>query len=140
MTYSGDSISGSLTPTFFILSVVAQLLFHLKSMPIPALVWVYCGIYSAPWAQQSQVYQEDSESPAEWEKRPSQLRGISHSVQTATLRCEWHSSEPLAEEKLNKIRAKSLGQSPKSTIDGEMGAKELLALKGSDHVKTRYIA
>lgn len=40
---------------------------------------------------------------------------------------------------LSKVRAKSLGLSLKSTIDGEMGAEEQLALKDSEHVTTRYI-
>lgn len=40
---------------------------------------------------------------------------------------------------LSKFRVKSLGLSPKSTIDGEMRTEELLALKDSEHVKTRYI-
>lgn len=60
-------------------------------------------------------------------------------MQTTTLRCEWL-LRALGEAMLNKIRVKKLGQSPKSTVDGEIGAEELLASKGSDHVRTRYIA
>lgn len=46
-------------------------------------------------------------------------------------------SEPFGKAVLNKIRAESLGECPKSTVDGEIGAEDLLALKGRDHVRTR---
>lgn len=57
-------------------------------------------------------------------------------MQTTILRCEWL-LRALRKAVLNKIRAESLGESPKSTVDGEIGAEDILALKGRDHLRTR---